>query len=184
MHPIANRLADLWWLYAIRGVFALLFGLTAILWPKLTIAILIIIFGVFVLLDGLMMLVVGYRARRASPNSWNLVLQGILNVIIGLVAFFAPIATAMALIILIAAWAVVMGVLEIIAAIRLRGRLDNEWLLVVSGIVSVLLGISLIVAPGAGIVVMVWIIGGFSLLSSLVFFSVAARLRKLKSAVS
>lgn len=184
MHSIANRLADLWWLYAVRGVFALLFGLAAIFWPGLTIAILIIIFGVFVLLDGLMMLGVGYRARHASPNAWNLGLQGVLNVIIGLVAFFAPIATAMALIILIAAWAVVMGVLEIIAAIRLRGRLDNEWLLVVSGIVSVLLGLSLIAAPGAGIVVMAWIIGGFSLLSSLVLFSIATRLRKLKSAVA
>src|SRR5690606_35537706 len=155
-----------------------------IFWPGLTIAILIIIFGVFVLLDGLMMLGVGFRARRASPNSWNLALQGILNVIIGLVAFFAPIATAMALIILIAAWAVVMGVLEIIAALRLRRRLDNQWLLVVSGIISVLLGLSLVMAPEAGIVVMAWIIGGFSLLSSLVLFSVAARLRKLKSAVA
>lgn len=184
MHSIANRLSDLWWLYAVRGLFALLFGLAAIFWPGLTIAILIAVFGIFVLVDGLMMLGVGIQARHTSPNWWSLVLQGILNVIIGLVAFFAPIATAMALVILVAAWAVVLGVLEIIAAIRLRRVLGNEWLLIVSGIISVLLGISLVMAPGAGIVVMAWIIGGFSLLSSVVLFSIAARLRKLKASVA
>ncbi len=184
MHSTVNRLADFWWLYAVRGVLALLFGLAAIFWPGLTIAVLIAVFGVFVLVDGLMMLVVGFQARGASPNWWNLVLQGALNVVIGLVAFFAPLATALALIILVAAWAIILGVLEIVAAVRLKNVISNQWWLIASGIISILLGISLVSAPGAGIVVMAWIIGGFSLLSSLVLFFIAARLRKLKGGVS
>ncbi|QDS94120.1 acid-resistance membrane protein [Roseimaritima multifibrata] len=178
-----SRLSRIWWLFATRGVFALLFGLAAIFWPGMTISILVAVFGAFVLLDGLMMLAVGIQSRQTNPRWSSLALQGVLNVAIGLVAFFAPIATAMAVVILIASWAIVMGVLEIFIAIRMRRTIQHEWLLVVGGVISILLGGSLFMAPGAGILVMAWIIGGFSILSGFVLLSIAMRLKKVKSTV-
>ena len=176
-----NRLSDHWWLVALRAACAFLFGLAAIMWPGLTIAILVAIFGVFVLLDGSLLVAVGVGNRDDDPRWWSLVLQGALGAIFGLVALLAPIATAMALVVLVAAWAIVSGIAEIMAAFRLRAFIENEWLLAVSGVLSILFGVILGLAPRAGIVAMAWIIGGFAILSSLLLAAMALRLRKFKS---
>ncbi|HWQ53702.1 MAG TPA: DUF308 domain-containing protein [Bryobacteraceae bacterium] len=143
-----------WWVLAVRGFIAVLFGLCAFLWPGLTLAVLVLLWGIFALADGVMAVIVGGWGRW-----WSLLLFGLLAIAIGVFALSQPHITALALLFVIAAWAIARGIFEIVAAIRLRKELSNEWLLILSGSLSIAIGVLLVMFPGAGALSMVWLLG-------------------------
>lgn len=175
-----NQLAHNWWAVALRGVLAVIFGLAAFFMPGITLAVLITLFGAFAVVDGVFLLIAAFRAAEKHQQGWwVLAVQGAIGLLVGLIAFMAPLATAVALLFLMAAWAIITGVLEIAAAIRLRKEITNEWLLGLSGLISVLLGIALFLAPAAGLLVWAWMIGAYALISGILLIALAFRLRGL-----
>lgn len=152
-----------WWLMAIRGLLAVLFGLAAFIWPGLTLLVLVYLFGAYALVDGVMAVVVAFQTRSYLRHWWVLLLAGIVGIAAGVVAFAWPGITALALLYLIASWAVVTGIFEIAGSFSGRLPVAQEWTLGLAGILSVLLGVLLIAIPAAGILGLVWLIGAYAL---------------------
>jgi uncharacterized membrane protein HdeD (DUF308 family) len=174
-----DLLASRWWLLALRGAAAVLFGILALFWPHVTLLVLAILFGAYVLVEG----IVEVTTTIARPGPWAdrgpLVVFGVLGIAVGLITWTWPGITVLVLLWLVAAWAIVTGVLEIAAAIRLRREITNEWLMGASGALSVLLGLILLFRTGAGAVAVAWLIGLFALVWGLVLLGLAFRLRRL-----
>jgi uncharacterized membrane protein HdeD (DUF308 family) len=173
-------LARNWWAIALRGLFAVLFGVAAFIWPGLTLTVLVILWGAYALVDGVFALVAAFRAAQMKMTWWPLVLDGILGIAAGVVAFAWPGITALALLYLIAVWAILTGIVEIIAAVRLRHVISGEWLMGLAGLLSILVGVILIVAPGAGALAVVWTIGAYALIFGIVLIALGFRLRGLR----
>jgi uncharacterized membrane protein HdeD (DUF308 family) len=173
-----NQLSYNWWAVALRGVLALVVGLSAFLFPGITLAVIIALFGTFVLLDGIFLMISGIRSRKEDKSWGVLILQGIIGIAAGVFTFLAPLATALALLYLMASWAIVSGIIEIAAAIRLRKEITGEWMLIADGLFTVLFGIALALMPAAGLLVWMWMIGGFKFASGIVLLLLAFRLRK------
>jgi uncharacterized membrane protein HdeD (DUF308 family) len=165
-----------WWTFALRGVFALLFGVIAIVWPGLTILSLTLVFGFYALLDGIFALVAVF-SPFGEGNRWLLVLEGLLGIAAGVIAFVYPGVTAVALLAVIAAWAILTGILEIVAAVRLRQVIDNEWWLGLGGLASIVFGVLLVVWPGSGLVAISWIIGFYAIIFGVAMLMLGSRLR-------
>jgi uncharacterized membrane protein HdeD (DUF308 family) len=163
-----------WWVLLLRGICAVLFAVMAFTLPGLTLVTLVLLYGVYALADGLTALWVGGQAR-----AWWFMLLGTIGMIVGILTFAYPGITAVALLYLIAAWAIVRGVFEIVTAIQLRKEISNEWLLILSGILSVLFGVALVAQPAAGALAVVWIIGTYALIFGLMMIVLAFRLRGL-----
>lgn len=172
--PIVNILAKHWWILLIRGLLAVLFGVLAFAMPGLTLLTLILLYGGYALADGLTALWVGGKSR-----AWWLLLVGVLGIIVGILTFIYPDITAVALLYLIAAWAIVRGAFEVMTAIQLRKEISNEWMLIFGGILSILFGIVLIANPAAGALAMIWVIGAYALVFGLITIFLAFRLRGL-----
>lgn len=172
--PVLADAARNWWTFLLRGLVAVLFAVMAFLWPGLTLAALVLVWGAFAFVDGIFAIVSGVRSRW-----WAFVFFGVLGVLAGLVALFMPGVTALALLLVIAAWAIVRGVFEIVAAIRLRKEIRGEWMLVLAGVASVGLGVLMILFPDAGALAVVWLIGLQALLAGVLMFALALRLRRL-----
>ena len=175
-----RTLAQNWWALVLRGVCAVLFGVGAFAWPGITLAVLILFYGAYVLVEGVLEVAWALMGRQAGPFPWGVLLAGLAGIAVGIVTFVSPGLTALALLYLIAAWAIVRGVFEIIAAIHLRRELENEWLLGLSGLLSVGLGVLLIVAPGAGALALLWWIGGFAIVVGIVMIVLGVRLKGVK----
>jgi len=175
---VADLLTRNWWLLALRGLAAVLFGILALIWPGITLLTLIFLFGGYALVSGVLAFIAAARAPKGYPRFGSLVFEGILSILAGLIAFFMPGITALALVILIAAWAIVTGIVEIVAAVRLRKVISNEWLLILAGIVSLGLGVLLVFAPAAGALAMVWWIGAFAIAFGALFIALAFRMRR------
>jgi uncharacterized membrane protein HdeD (DUF308 family) len=165
-----------WWALALRGVVAILFALIAFFLPGITAAALILLFGAYALVDGVFALIAGLRAARHHGRSGPLLLEGILNILIGIIVFLWPGPALVALIYLIAIWAVISGIALIAAGMALI-RHSGEWLLVLSGVISVLLGIILFVQPAAGVVALSWWLGFYALLFGIILVATAFRIR-------
>ncbi len=136
-----------WWVVALRGLAAIIFGVLAFILPGPTLAVLIVLYGAYAIVDGVLAL---YAAVRSGDNRWTFVIEGVIGIAAGLVAFVWPGITALALLFVIAAWAMLTGIMEVIAGVRLRRAIDNEWMLIIAGLLSVVFGILLIAQPGAG----------------------------------
>ncbi|HEY7365181.1 MAG TPA: HdeD family acid-resistance protein [Methylomirabilota bacterium] len=175
-------LAQNWWAIVLRGLFAVLFGLAAFLWPGLTLTVLVLLYGAYALIEGALAVSWAMVRRRAGPFPWGVLLAGLAGILIGVVTFLWPGLTALALLYLIAIWAIVRGVFEIIAAVHLRREIENEWLLGLSGALSVLLGVVLILAPGAGALALVWWIGAFAIAVGILTMLLGFRLKGLRDA--
>jgi len=151
------------------------FGILAFMWPGLTLATLVLLYGAFALVDGVAAVIAAIRGGVPAPRWW-LALVGLCGIIVGVLTFAWPGITALVLLIFIAAWAIVMGLFEIVGAIRLRKEIDNEWMLILGGAVSVLFGILLLVQPGAGALALVWIIAFYAILFGILNIAFAFRL--------
>ncbi|AGI26749.1 HdeD family acid-resistance protein [Pseudomonas sp. MT3] len=177
-NPLWQALGQHWKWIALRGVAAVVFGVLAIAWPTIALAVLVLVWGAYAFVDGVFTLLAAARMRESGRPIWPLILVGLLGVGAGLVAFFWPALTALGLLMLIAAWALVTGVLQIVAAIRLRKALANEWWLGLSGALSVLFGVMMIANPGAGAVAVAWVIGAYAVFFGVMLVLLALRLRK------
>jgi len=174
---MVHALAKNWWLLLLRGIAAIIFGLLAFAWPGLTLVTLILLYGAYALVDGVLAIIAAITG--GVPGSrWWLAIVGLLGIAAGLVTFLTPGLTALVLLFFIAGWAIVTGVFEIIGAIKLRKEIDNEWLLILGGIISVLFGVGMMLAPGAGALALVWVIGAYSVVMGVIFVALAFRLKK------
>ena len=167
-----------WGWIVLRGVAAILFGILAFVLPGITLAVLVIVWGAYALADGILALVAAYRVRDQGKPFWSLVIVGLLGIAAGIVTFIWPGMTALVLLLFIAAWAVVMGIFQIIAAIRLRKEIQNEWLLGLSGVLSVLFGIIMFAQPGAGAIAVIWVIAAYAIVFGVLLIWLGLRLKK------
>ena len=138
---------------------------------------LILFYGAFALVDGVLAIVAAITGGAPGARWW-LAIVGLLGIAAGLLTFLMPGLTALVLLLFIAGWAIATGVLQIIGAIKLRKEIDNEWFLILSGIVSVLFGVAMMLAPGAGALALVWVIGAYSVVAGVLLVALAFRLRK------
>lgn len=174
-----NIVAKNWSIFVLRGILAIAFGLLAIIWPGLTIGILIILFGLYVLFEGVLALSAAFR-HRDRKWWWVLLVEGIAGIVVGLFAFIWPGVTAVVLIIFIAFWAILTGILEIAAAVQLRKQFKGEWALGLTGILSILIGIILIANPGTGLVAVAWLIGIYAILFGILLTTLGFRAKKVR----
>jgi uncharacterized membrane protein HdeD (DUF308 family) len=176
--PMLHALAKCWWLLLLRGIAAVLFGLLAFIWPGLTLVTLVLLYGAFALVDGVISLIAAFTGSAKPVPTWWLVVVGLLGIAAGIVTFAWPGITAILLVLFIGAWALVHGIFEIIGAIQLRKEIDNEWMLILGGALSVLFGLIVLIAPGAGALGLIWAIGSYSIVFGILFIALALRLRK------
>jgi|ERR1043166_820870 uncharacterized membrane protein HdeD (DUF308 family) len=168
-----------WWVPILRGVVAIIFGIMAFTYPGLTVAVLVLLFGAWVLVDGICR-VIGAIGHRASDPDWGWQLFiGILGIIIGFLTFHAPAVTALALIIYIAAWALMIGATEIALAIKLRREIQGEWVLILMGLLSIVFAIVLLWNPLPGALALVWLIGSYAIVFGVLGIVFGFRLRSL-----
>jgi uncharacterized membrane protein HdeD (DUF308 family) len=173
-----------WWLLALRGLVAVLFGVLAFVWPGATLITLVWLFGAFALVNGLLSLILAAKAPKGYPRIGSLILGGLLGILAGLLTFVMPGITALGLLMLIAAWAIVTGIMEVVAAIRLRKIIANEWLLILAGIASVAFGVILFLQPAAGALALIWWIGAWALVFGILLIVLAFRMRNWKGFVT
>jgi uncharacterized membrane protein HdeD (DUF308 family) len=153
------ELARWWWTFVLRGILAIAFGIVAFFAPSLGIAVLVGLFAAWALIDGVTSIVAGIRTRGRDRSWWLEILEGIAGIAAGLLALIFPAFAAEVLVLIIAAWAIITGILEIVAAIRLREQIRGEVWLGLAGVASILFGIVLVLFPAAGALSLVWLIG-------------------------
>ena len=175
--PHISELSSNWWALALRGAVAILLGLVAFTMPGLTIAALLVFIGVYMFVDGVLAIMAAIRGIKEHDRWGWMLLEGIVDIFAGLVAFFLPSTGALALIYLIAAWAIIRGALEIGAAMRLRKLIDGEWTLLVAGVVSIVLGFFIASRPGIGLTLLATWIGLYALFSGVAMLLLAFRIR-------
>jgi uncharacterized membrane protein HdeD (DUF308 family) len=176
--PMLHALAKSWWLVLLRGIAAILFGILAFVWPGLTLVTLVLLYGAYALVDGVFALIAAFTGGAKPVPTWWLVVVGVLGILAGALTFLWPGITALVLIFFIGGWAIAHGIFEIVGAIKLRKEIDNEWWLILAGALSVIFGLIVLVAPGAGALALVWVIGTYSLLFGIMLVALALRLRK------
>ena len=173
-----------WWVFAIRGIAALVFGVLAFIWPERTLTVLIYLFGAYVLVDGVALLVALIRGDAvARRHTWAVAIMGVLGIVVGVVTFVSPGLTALSLLYLVAFWAVVMGTFQVIAAFALRRELDNEFWMALGGVASIVFGVLLVVSPGDGLISLVWLVGLWSVVFGVSSLSLAYRLHEIDAAL-
>ncbi|SFD01180.1 Uncharacterized membrane protein HdeD, DUF308 family [Microbulbifer thermotolerans] len=176
--PILRVLSENWWLLLLRGIAGVTFGVLCFIWPGLSLLTLVLLFGIYVLLDGFFTLIAAVLGRHRAMPLWWLVLAGLVSVAAGIFTFIYPQLTALVLVICIGAWALVRGAFEIIGAFLLRREIHNEWLLMAIGLLSMIFGLAILVNPSAGALALVWLIGLYAILFGLPMIWLGLRLRK------
>jgi uncharacterized membrane protein HdeD (DUF308 family) len=172
-----DTLSRNWWLVALRGLAGILFGIITFMAPGITLAVLVILFGAYAFADGVLAIVSAVRRRGATDRWGNLLLEGVIGVAAGLVTLFWPGITALTLLYVIAFWALLTGVLEIAAALRLRKVITGEWLLALGGIASIVFGVAIALFPAAGALALVLWIGAYALIFGALLLALSFRLR-------
>jgi uncharacterized membrane protein HdeD (DUF308 family) len=175
-----DLLARNWWVLVLRGVIAILFGVLAFIWPGITLAALVLLFGAYVLVDGIFAIVLAIGGWKERDDRWLLLLEGILGIGIGIMTFLAPEITSVGLLLFIAAWSLATGILKIIAAIRLRQRIEGEWWLGLSGVASILLAGLLMWNPVAGALGLIWFIASFAIALGVVLIMLGFKVRRVR----
>jgi len=161
-----------WTSLLLRGVLAIVFGIIALAVPGIALLALIIVFGAYAFLDGILAVIVAIQERRVMPRWGWLLVEGLAGIGLGIVAFVWPGETALVLLYIVAAWAIVTGILEIGAAFTVR-----DWLIGLAGIVSVAFGILLIIRPGAGLLSLLWLLGVYAIIFGVLLIGHALQLR-------
>jgi len=171
-------LAKHWWVFLLRGIFAVAFGIMAIAWPGVTAVSLVWVIGIYLFADGIVSLATAISGQVHGDDRWLVALQGVVGIVIGLICFFMPGVSAMGLLLAIAAWSLVVGVLQIIAAIRLRKEISNEFWLGLSGLISILFAFFLIARPGEGILAVIYIVAFYAILFGVFLIAFSLKVRK------
>ena len=166
-----------WWVYAVRGIAAILFGIMALIWPAPTLAVLVLLFGAYAFVDGIALLVALVRGDvLARSHKWATGLMGVLGIVVAIVTLVWPGMTALTLLYLVAIWAIGMGILQIASAIEFRREIDGEFFVVLGGIFSIVLGGLLVAFPGTGLLSLVWLVGFWAELFGFSSLGIAYRL--------
>ena len=174
---MVEALARNWWVVALRGLAAIVFGVLTILNPAMSLAVLILFFGAYALADGVFTVIASVMRRRNEPRWVALLVSGILGILIGVVTFLMPGVTALVLLYIIATWAVIRGIIEIAVAIKLRKEIQGEFWLILAGALSVVFGGLLLAFPGTGALAVVMWIGAFAIVFGIVLMGLAFRLK-------
>ncbi len=169
-----------WWTFLARGVISIIIGILALIWPEQAKLTLVLLFGTFVLVDGIFSVFAGIASFRYFERWWAVLLEGVAGIAIGLLAFLWPSVTALVLLYFIAAWALTTGIFEIMAAIQLRHVITGEWVMILSGLLSIFFGVLLFVFPAAGAVSLVWLIGIYAIVFGILLNILAFGLRGLR----
>ena len=170
-----------WWAILIRGIIAIIFGFVAILWPGLTVFALVLVFGIFVIVEGLFSLAATYYAAKAGQRWWTVLLRGLVEIAVGIIVLVWPGITALALLFLIAAWALISGIIEVVGAFSSAAK-PYRALLAISGVISIIIGILLFSWPVGGAVAIVWLIGIYAIVIGILLFIFSFDVRKATKA--
>ncbi|ANN65490.1 HdeD family acid-resistance protein [Bordetella bronchialis] len=174
-------MSNAWWVLAVRGVLGIVFGALALMWPVLTLLVLVALFAAYALLSGIAAVVGAWRARAAGPGrgeTWMIVVLGLVAIACGVVAVVWPAITALALVLIMGVNALVAGVLDIAVAIRHRDTVKHTWLMVLAGVVSIVFGVGVLVFPGAGALALVWMISIYAIASGVLLLAMGIQARR------
>ena len=166
-----------WWMLLIRGIVAILFGIAVLLAPGIALTVLVLLWGAYALVDGVFAIIAGFRGRGTNRNWWVTILEGLVGVIAGIIAFLMPGITALVLLYIIAAWAIITGVLEIWAAIQLRKEIEGEIWLGLGGLASIVFGVLLFLFPGEGILAVLALLAAYAIAFGVLMIILAFRLK-------
>ena len=170
-------LSENWWALALRGLLAVLFGFAAIFLPLDTLEAVGRLFGAYAITEGVLVVMTGIRRTRYRGV---LIAEGASGIVAGLVALAWPSITALVLLYVVAIWAILSGVAEMIAAVSLRREIEGEWVLFLVGVLSVLLGMAMAVLPGVGLLSLVWLVGLYALAVGVALIVLAFRVRSAR----
>jgi uncharacterized membrane protein HdeD (DUF308 family) len=174
-----TNLTRRWWVFLVRGVFAILLAIVAFAQPMSTLFALVVVWGAYAVAEGAMALWAGFSDDAREQGRWFLIIAGVAGILGGVAAWLWPGLTAVVMLGIIAAWSIVRGVFEMAAAFALRKSIDNEWTLLAAGALSVLFGLLLLLRPGIGLLALVWLIAIYALISGVLQIVLAFRLRHL-----
>ena len=180
-----NLVARDWWVFAVRGIAAIVFGILAFVQPGITLTVLVYLFGAYVLVDGTSLLIALVRGDPlARRHGWAVGIMGVLGIVAGVATFLAPGLSALSLLYLVAIWAIAMGTFQVIAAIQLRREIDNEFWMALGGVATIVFGVLLVASPGAGMLSLVWLVGIWSVVFGISSLGLANKLRKANEELS
>jgi uncharacterized membrane protein HdeD (DUF308 family) len=179
-----KTLCDRWQVVLLHGILAVVLGVTAVMWPGITLVSLVWVFAAFAIIDGVACVVLGIRGGTDGKLWWAMILMGVVSIAAGILSFAMPGVTALVLLAIIAWSAIVRGVFQIWAAISLRKAIDDEWILGISGAFSILFGVLLLARPGAGALTVVLLIGAYMMAIGVMAIALALRLRRIKNKMS
>ena len=177
--PLAGIVSGNWWTLLLRGVIAIVFGILTFSQPGISLAALVLLFGAFSFVDGIVAISAAVAGRRRHDDWWMLLLGGVVGVIVGILTVFVPGLTALVLLVYIAVWAIATGASQIALAVRLRKEIEGEWILILAGFLSVLFGILLLAQPGAGILALLWLIGSYAIVFGALLVFLALKVRNM-----
>jgi uncharacterized membrane protein HdeD (DUF308 family) len=175
-------IAENWWLILLRGIAAVAFGILALIWPGTTLLTLVVLFGAYAMVDGLLALGAAFGRGRSSGSSWWLAIAGALGVVAGAATVLWPGVTAIVLLVFIGVWTLTRGIMEIAGAIQMRQETEDAWLLALDGVISVIFGLSVLAFPGAGALALIWIIAAYAIVSGAVLVMLSLRVRQHRRA--
>lgn len=175
--PMLHALAQNWWLFLLRGLCAIVLGVLAFVWPGATLLTLVLLYGAFALVDGVTAIITAIKGEQLTSRWWLAIIGG-LGIVAGILTLYWPGLTALVLLLFIAIWAIATGITQIIGGLRLRKEIANEWLPIVSGVLSVLFGLLLLAQPGAGVLAMIFAIGAYAIAQGILMVAFSLRLRR------
>jgi uncharacterized membrane protein HdeD (DUF308 family) len=179
--PLLRSMAQHWWLMLLRGVAAIAFGILSLIWPGISALTLVLLWGAYTFADGILALAAAIMGKGAAASSrWWLAFTGVLGIAAGLIAFFAPGLTGSILLIFIAVWAIAIGVMAIVGAVRLRQEIEGEWLLILSGAIAIVFGVLMLFQPIAGALTVIWLIAAFAIIFGIDLIWFALKLKGIK----
>jgi uncharacterized membrane protein HdeD (DUF308 family) len=177
-----DALTDRWWVLIVRGVAAILFGILAFAAPSIGALALVIFWGVYAIANGVLdLMLAGWAGRAGARFGWYLI-EGLVSIAAGVIAFAYPAMTGLVLLYVIATWAILTGIVEIGAAVELRRAISGEWLLALAGVLSIAFGVVLFAFPSSGALAVVWLIGAYAIVFGVVLIALGVRLNQLRRA--
>ncbi|MCU0621473.1 MAG: HdeD family acid-resistance protein [Gemmatimonadales bacterium] len=175
---IRRLLAKYWWVFLLRGLAALAFGILAVVSPLRTLGALVLVFASFAIASGVLALIGAFQIRRESEHWWVWLLQGIAGIVLGVLTFRSPGITALVLLMFIAANAIISGVFEVVTAIKVRKEIENEGWIIAAGVASILFGAILVARPGAGAMALLTVIGAYAIVFGVMMVLGSFKLKK------